>query len=94
MTFEGILIDNYEAVKARGLINEFTTFNDFKKKLLEEIKEMENEFDVTTGHENKEFESELIDCICVITNMALHYGIDIKQGLINNAIKNWDRCYK
>jgi uncharacterized protein YabN with tetrapyrrole methylase and pyrophosphatase domain len=88
---EHILTVNLYAVVCRGLIDETTTFNDFKLKLLEELNELENEYDASKPP-GEEFKAELMDCICVLTNMALHYDIDIRDGMIKNAEKNFKRA--
>jgi NTP pyrophosphatase (non-canonical NTP hydrolase) len=87
--FEELINDNYSAVKARGLITKETDFHDFMEKLDEETQELANAY---VNNEGTVDSGELIDCICVLLNMAKHYRIDIIQGLKNNAVKNWDRA--
>lgn len=100
--FENIVEDNYQAVKDRGLINDETDFYDFMEKLEEESKELASEWNSykyvprEKGYDhrfNKEcFESELIDCLSVLLNMARHYNIDVIEGLKANIIKNQERA--
>ena len=87
---EQILTDNLYAIICRGLIDETTTFNEFKTKLLDELDELENEYDASKPP-SEDFKAELMDCICVLTNMALFYEIDIREGMIKNAEKNFKR---
>lgn len=94
--FQNIIDQNYEAVKARGLITDETDFFDFMEKLEEETTELAHEYNIdvnimTDYKVSKEFEGELMDCISVLLNMARHYNIDVIEGLKNNVIKNLNR---
>ncbi len=69
---------HYNAIVDRGLIDKNTTFKQFMDKLDEEIFELKN------SNTDKEVYHEAMDCICVLTNMLLHYNVDIKAQLIKN----------
>jgi len=80
LTPEEVSQRNYAATEKRGLINNTTTFVDFRHKLLEEVHEL-----TVSWNSNKfidcggEFDpSELADVSLVCDAMAIHYGIDLQ----------------
>lgn len=89
--FEKLVVENYEAVKASGLITPETDFYEFMEKLDEETKELAAEWSLPDFGEPR-FESELIDCLSVLLNMAKHYNVDVIEGLKANIEKNWGRA--
>lgn len=101
-----ILQANYQAIVDRGLITPETDFYDFMDKLDEETHELAKAYCLRQKIEfselpvkeqileqrKKEFAGELIDCLSVLCNMAIHMKIDIIQGLRENLIKNQERA--
>ena len=75
---------HYQAIVKRGLITEKTTVLDFIDKFDEETKEFKKELGLALYFEPNHYKQEAIDCICVLTNMLQHYGVDIESELIKN----------
>ena len=65
---------HYEAIKKRGLIDPFTTVDDFIHKMKEELSEFEESHSC----------DEAMDLICVCTNYLIHQDHDIKKLLKKN----------
>lgn len=98
-----IIQDAYKSTCKRGLITDKTTIEEFIDKLYEEVNEVESvckyAFEV---HEYADIEAinkydlahELSDVIKVCMNFATHFGIDIKQSLIENNELNYERADK
>lgn len=72
---------HYQAIVKRGLINDDTNLDDFLDKLDEEVFELKESIDFWVI---EKFKQESIDCICVLTNMLQHLGVDIEVELRKN----------
>lgn len=84
LTPEEVQRRNYNATVKRGLINDKTTFYNFRDKIFEELQELDYEYRT----KNTIDASELADIVITCESMALHYGIDLqaekeKKMLIN-----------
>jgi phosphoribosyl-ATP pyrophosphohydrolase len=75
---KNLLKRHYQAIVNRGLITSKTQTSDFVKKIKEEFDEMQD------AYNDEDFIQESIDCMCVITNMLQHLGVDIEKELIKN----------
>jgi phosphoribosyl-ATP pyrophosphohydrolase len=73
-----LLKRHYQAIVNRGLITKETGIDDFLVKLKEEYNELQD------AYNDEQFIQESIDCMCVITNMLQHIGVDIEKELIKN----------
>ena len=82
---------HYQAIVKRGLINDDTNLDDFLDKLDEEVFELKESIDFWV---TEKFKQESIDCICVLTNMLQHYGVDIESELIKNIEIQEKRAYE
>lgn len=91
-----LIKDNYEVTRARGLITDKTTLEDFCIKINEEVIEFDNECLLDAFYSSYDYflyedikytvifdkiKLELSDIILTCFNMATHYGIDIKKAL-------------
>lgn len=74
--------EHYQAIIKRGLITKNTHVFEFLEKLDEEVKELNESFNYS--HLDEKFVQEAIDCICVMTNMLQHFGVDIEKALKKN----------
>ena len=81
-----LLTRHYQAIRNRGLIDENTDTDDFLRKLEEEFIEL------CTEQERDLFVNEAIDCMCVITNMLTHMGVDIEKELLKNVLTQEKRA--
>ena len=68
---------HYEAVKQRGLIDDYVTLEAFRNKLREEIQEFWDA-DVYEESMDGDMAQEAIDVVGVIFNMLIHYGYDVE----------------
>ena len=84
---KSIIINNYDSIVKRGLINSETSKEDFINKLFEEIGELEEYYILN----NKLDFEELADIILVCLNCAYHYNVDIEKELKNKIQKNYKR---
>jgi hypothetical protein len=74
--------EHYQAIVKRGLITDRTHVFEFIEKHDEETKEMKEAYSKysNTGNLDKFFH-EIIDTICTLTNMLLHFDIDVEIEL-------------
>ena len=75
---------SYEAIKARGLIDENTTREDFEDKMSEEL------FEVKTSHP-KNYIEECVDLATVCIMQICHLGYDVEKEFEKVVIKNEKR---
>ena len=76
---------SYESIKARNLITDKTTLEDFNTKLIEEFNETQIEFE-SNNLEN--YIHEGFDLVNVFFNFCYHNGIDINKKFEEIIIKN------
>lgn len=82
-----LLERNYQSTVKRGLIDEFTSIEDFLAKIEEEVLELWSFYDI-----NDKIEPfELADIILVCLNMATHFKIDIEAILMAKVRYNEKR---
>ena len=78
----------YNAVRQRGCISDNEKDIGFYEKLIEEVSEVRAEMFLKDNN----IEKELIDVMTVCSSWLIHRGFDIEKLLIENAIKNENRC--
>lgn len=83
---KSIIETNYAATKARGLITEHTSPDDFIAKIHEEVLELCESMDGKGDPAH-----ELSDIILVCLNAGRHWGIDVETQLIKNITNNIQR---
>lgn len=76
---------NYAATQRRGLIDQFTTKQDFILKMYEEVTELAQT--ETDSHEAEELADIVTVCLCY----AFHFDIDLMGALEAVVIKNEQR---
>ena len=95
-----IIEQNYKSIKARNLINENTTLQDFIDKLFEEVREVDEVVNPTCEYCDYTIEEvnrndlieELADVILVCLNFAKHYNLDIEKALKDKIQVNFERA--
>ena len=85
-------LQHYQSIIKRGKINSDTDLFDFIEKIREEFKELLHEsFSIHDNILTKEFIQEAIDLRQAITNMLIHFNIDIESELKENIQKQINR---
>lgn len=85
-------LEHYQSIIKRGKIDSNTDLFDFIEKIREEFKELLYEsFSIHDNILTKEFIQEAIDLRQAITNMLIHFNIDIKSELKENIQKQINR---
>jgi len=79
-----LILRHYEAIRARGQITDFTTLEDFREKLREEIQELWDA-DIYENTIDGDMAQEAIDVVGVIFNMLIHYGYYIEAEFKYNV---------
>jgi hypothetical protein len=93
--FNKLIQRSYEAIKARGLINENTLIIDFTDKMQEELKEIKELLDQkgTLKFKNiKKFAEEVNDLRTVCVMCLNHYGFNPIDEFEKGVIKNEKRA--
>ena len=88
---EDLINNNYNSIKARGLITSSTTKAQFIDKLFEEVSEVE---DAVLNNDLGNLQEELADVILTALNFAKHYDFDIEQELKKKVEINFKRAGK
>ena len=81
---------HYKAIVSRGKITPDTKVYDFLIKLDEEIEELWNSYNTSSGIESFD-ENEVIDVIAVAVNMLIHKGFDVVKLYDENVKKQLNR---
>ena len=76
---------SYESIKARNLITDKTTLDDFNNKIIEEFNETQIEFE---SNNLEKYIHEGFDLVNVFFNFCYHNGIDINKKFEEIIIKN------
>lgn len=79
-----LILRHYIATRKRGQITDYTSLDDFRGKLEEEIKEMEDA-DIHDHTIDGDFVQEAMDVVGVIFNMLHHFGYDVEAEFRYNV---------
>ena len=75
---------HYGATRRRGYINDFTSLDEFRDKLREEMREFWDA-DIYEETIDGDMAQEAIDVVGVIFNMLIHHGYDVESEFKHNV---------
>lgn len=81
---------HYNATVKRGLITDYTSLEEFRDKLKEEIEEFYDS-DIYENTIDGDMAQEALDIVGVIFNMLIHNGYDIESEFKNNVERQENR---